>query len=361
MRSLIRRILAVIVACTLLASLPACEWPWKSSERAAIDALNNGVSQLDLQSTRWEKVLEETRDKLIEAGQSTLANEVSNVIAKAETDAGIEAKCFVDFLRLRAKNDLIQIRAALTHEQPTLQPVFCNPTPDIVDLALAPQRRPAIEISGFNLSASQVAVYTVSTSGRTDVSRHLANPSEYLLTLNLGSNGVPLGPQVDKIEFHLSDGQVRSVTVVQLPPDPPKPDYPQRVFRVTGVIDMNDDEWTTDENKHVVVNRSVVVTAGQQTVFRWADCVGGEVQGYLDISLTLDRSTGTIASTGTARYYEGTRCGQTDLQGQSALANTLRPGEAVAFRSNLSDSDGGVFYSVTFENAPMTLVNRAHR
>lgn len=358
MRSGVRGIVAVIVACLALTGLPACDWPWESSERAAIDALTNGVNRLDLQSGRWERVLEETRDELIDAGQSTLANEVSNVLARAQADAGIEAKCFVDFLRSRAKNDLLEIRASLTHEQLSRRPVFCNPTPDIVDLALEPQRRPVIEISGFNLTADRVSVFTVGNSGRTDVSRHLGNPSDYLLTLNLGSNGVPLGPEVDQIEFRLPEGEVRTVTVVQPPPEPPAPDYPRRSFRVTGVIDMNDDEWTRDENKHVVVNRSVVVAAGAPTVFHWADCVGGEVQGYLDISLTLDRVTGTLAGSGTARYYEGTRCGQTDLQGRSAVSTSLRPGEAVAFQSALSDSDGGVFFSLTFENGPASALNR---
>lgn len=205
-----------------------------------------------------------------------------------------------------------------------------------MDLALEPARRPAIEISGYNLSLEAIRVFTISASGaRSDVSRHLANPSEYLVTLNLGSNGVFFGPDVNKLEFDLSGGQTRTVTVVQPPAPVPAPEYTIRVLRVTGTIDLNDDEnWpASDENKHVVMNSSIAVTPDRPAQFRWEACVGDEVQGYVDISLNLQRSTGTITGSGTSLYFEGTECGRTNEHGSNAFSLDVRRDEASPYQA----------------------------
>jgi hypothetical protein len=66
----------------------------RDTRNVALDVLNDGIQKMDQQSNRWQNVLEETRDKLVKEGQSTLANEVSNVISRASSDVGIEAKCY---------------------------------------------------------------------------------------------------------------------------------------------------------------------------------------------------------------------------------------------------------------------------
>ena len=88
---------------------------------------------------------------------------------------------------------------------------------------LPPDRRPNIEISGYNLDFANVKVYLVDNQNqRSDVSFALANPSRYLLTLNLGGNGVPLSNSSDKFMFVLP-GKTRTININQPVPPPPRP------------------------------------------------------------------------------------------------------------------------------------------
>jgi hypothetical protein len=154
----------------------------------AVSVLDDSIQKMGRQSDKWKEVLEQTRDTFIKEGQSTLANEVSNVISRASSDAGIEVKCSVDFLRDRSKEELIKLRATLTKEKLELKPVFCNPTPNAIDMNLPPERRNGVEISGYNLTTENIKVSLLDSKAQTkvDVSSYLSNPSGYLLTLNLG-------------------------------------------------------------------------------------------------------------------------------------------------------------------------------
>jgi hypothetical protein len=183
----------------------------------AVAVLDKGISKLEGQSVTWQRVLEETRDELIEEGQSTLANEVSNVLSAAIDDVGIEARCYTDFLQDRVREDLIRIRARLTGEELILTPVFCNPNPKDVEYALVREGRlNSVVLSGYNLDVANVKVSLVDQQGKkTDATRYLANPTQYLLTLNLGGNGVPLQASSDKLVFVLGNNEIRSINVIQ--------------------------------------------------------------------------------------------------------------------------------------------------
>jgi hypothetical protein len=66
--------------------------------------------------------------------------------------------------------------------------------------------------------------------------------------------------------------------------------------------------------------------------------------------LQLDKETGIVSGQGSAKYYEGTSCGETDLQGSDSFDLKIPPGESYVFQRNLSDSDGGVSYNLNFKN-----------
>jgi hypothetical protein len=198
---------------------------------------------LETQSTNWQAILEETRDKLIAEGQSTIANEVSNTLSRAISDVGIETRCSVDFLQDRIREDLIRIRAGLTHETLTLTPVFCNPTPSVIDMSLIPEQRLThLEIDVYNLDVANIQVFLLDNQGRqTDITFALASPSQYLLTLNLGRNGVPLSTNSDKLIFKLPN-ETKTVNIIQ--PPQPTPTIPP--IMITGLLFTY---WTGDEDK----------------------------------------------------------------------------------------------------------------
>lgn len=317
---------------------------------AGLDALNDGIQKMGLESSQWRNVLEETREKLIEAGQSTLANEVSNVASRAASDAGIEAKCYTDFLRDRTKEELIKIRATITKERLELRPVFCNPTPNSVDMNLSSERRPTIEIAGYNLTSQAMKVFLLG-DGKQDITNHLSNPSSYLLTLNLGSNGVPLSPKSNQILFELPNGETKTIAVVQPAPPPPKPEFLSRDIRVVGRISLSDIEtFGSNENKVIDINQVVKVNADGGGTFYWEDCVGGEVQGYMSAKLQLDRETGKVTANGLSEYYEGTSCGRTDSQGTRPVNFALPLNVNHTYEATMRDDDGHVIINLDFSN-----------
>ncbi len=205
-----------------------------------LDLIEEAIDKLEEQSIDWRETLEATRDSLIAAGQSTLAHEVSDILSRAVSDVGIELRCDIDFLRDRVKEDLKRLRATLTKETVKLVPVFCQATPKVIDMHVAPERRTHIEISGYNLDVASVQVFLENNQNqRINVSNALASPTRYLITLNLGSSGVPLDLHSSKIIFELGGGETRSVNIIQAPPPPP----------VIKVVALNFTYWTGDEDK----------------------------------------------------------------------------------------------------------------
>jgi hypothetical protein len=348
-----------VLAIFLIATISGCgiKKEVQDTRNVAVSVLDDSIQKMSRQSDGWKTVLEETRDKLVKEGQSTLANEVSNVISRASSDAGIEVKCSVDFLRDRSKEELVKLRATITKEKLELKPVFCNPTPNSIDMNLSPERRNVVEISGYNLTTENIKVSLLDSKANTkvDVSSHLSNPSGYLLTLNLASNGVPLLPSSDKIIFDLPNAGSRSIGISQPVAPPPKPQFLNRRIHITGTVDMKDQENIgSDETKlaRIPDNTYVNVDSNRGATYHWEDCVGGEVQGYYDATFQLNKDTGEVSIQAVGKYFEGSSCGRTDDQGTTpTMTVSIKPGELHTHAAPpLQDDDGHVIYSITFKN-----------
>ena len=93
-----------------------------------------------------------------------------------------------------------------------------------------------------------------------------------------------------------------------------------------------------------------MVTAGVPTSFHWEDCVGGEVQGYLDLTATLNPATGDITVSGTALYYEGVTCGKTTARGSDSIDLTVPTGLFMTKAVTLKDANGHVILGLNLFN-----------
>jgi len=176
--------------------------------RPVVDILDEAIETLENGSLGWQSVLQNTIDELQANGHTIVRNDVANLLTRTIQDVGVEVRCTTDFLRDRVKEDLIRLRARFTGETLTLVPVFCVPNPPSVDYAFVESGNlTSITIDGYNLDAAKIKVFLVDRQNqRVDVSTKLASPTQYVMTLNLGSNGVPLSPQSDRLEFELPSG-----------------------------------------------------------------------------------------------------------------------------------------------------------
>jgi hypothetical protein len=360
--------LVLPLAILLVATISGCgmKQELQDTKNSGIATLDQAIQKMGGQADNGINLLKETRDILIKEGQSTLANEVSNVISRATSDVGIEGRCSVDFLRDRSKEELKKLRATLTKEKLELKPVFCKPTPSSIDMNLSSDRRNLIEISGYNFKKEDIKVWLLTNKltnmfgigdnkqNKIDVSSHLSRASDYLLTLNLGSNGVVLTPDSQKIVFELPNTNEYEVVMRQADAPPPKTQFLNRSVSITGTVDMHDDEnWPdTDENKTVTINPPPInVSSSQGGTYSWQECLGGEVRGEYRADFTLDKDTGVVTVRGLGKYYEGTSCDTQDLSKTTQAINAeLRPGESHVHAETLSDGDGHVIFNLVFKH-----------
>jgi hypothetical protein len=181
-----------------------------------VATLNDGIGGLANASADWQRVLEETRDKLIQQGQSTIANEVSNALNRAIGATGAEFRCNVDFVRARVRQDLVRIRdrvLGLPTEAP--EPALCDVVPLAVDLALVPARLNHLEFFGYDFDSAPIQVMLDNTSGSVDVTAKLDRPTHYHMTLNLGGNGVALGPTSQRLRLRWNGQDISTMAVLQ--------------------------------------------------------------------------------------------------------------------------------------------------
>ena len=220
----------------------------------ALEILDDAIAQLGYESADWQRILEETREKLIKEGHTLVANDLSNTLNRAIATSGGEVRCDMDFLRQRVLQDLLRIRATLTNSTiDPRQPTICQVVPDHVDMNLDPNHKDRIRVSfyGYDFDAEprpQVFLYNdpkavylgdrfpritgpqvVVGSGQrpaglsdkfVDVSDKLSITHHYQMVLNLGENGVPLSETSNRIILTWGNTTLSDVPVVQ--PHPPK-------------------------------------------------------------------------------------------------------------------------------------------
>ncbi len=184
-------------------------------KKTANNIIDNAINRLENTSDSQQIILEKTKQELIEAGHESVANDVNTVISNAIQDTSGEAKCFVDFIRSKIKDDLKRIKSKITGKPITLIPQFCTPNPHSINYDFVEQGiLTSLDISGYNLDYSEIKVFLLSHDGEErDVSSHLGNPTEYLITLNLSTTGVPINACSDKLRFDLKNNKSFTINI----------------------------------------------------------------------------------------------------------------------------------------------------
>jgi len=145
----------------------------------SIGVVQSGINAIEADSTKWRSVLQETSEKLPKDLQGSIRVEMDQLAQKSISRAGVEMRCNVDFLSQRALKGLRRIKSLLKGEKPSLMPpMFCQVTPATVDFNLAPDRRPSVELSGYDM----------------DVKDQSGQLVKFFLTSDSTSESLPLDP-----------------------------------------------------------------------------------------------------------------------------------------------------------------------
>jgi len=188
-----------------------------STEVLVQDAIDN----MAYESQSWQSTLQQLSSQLTEDAQSTIRNEVNDLLQRGIAATGAELRCNADFIGDRARQGLERILAKLKGDTPpAINPAICTMTPLAVDMELVKANRlKKIEIYGYDLDQTSWALKLKRTNGTTrDYSGALNLPSHYHMTINLGSNGVPLSDTSQSMELRMGSEQIASVGVIQPAP-----------------------------------------------------------------------------------------------------------------------------------------------
>jgi hypothetical protein len=184
--------------------------------------LDDAIDKLADQSEDWRATLEELESKLIEEGQDTLRNEVSNLISRSIAQAGVEFRCNVKFMGDYVRVGLIRIAAQFFgRDGPQVEPEFCNAVPIAVDRESVPDNVKQLEFYGYNFDQDTDLRVFLERKGLAslDVTDQLDIPTTFAMTLKFGAGGVQLDDKSDRFVLKCGGRKISSVAVIQ--PDPP--------------------------------------------------------------------------------------------------------------------------------------------
>jgi hypothetical protein len=160
----------------------------------AVNVIDRGIDNINHDSTRWQSTLREVSDQLPKDIQSTIRNEMSQLVERSIAKTGVEFRCDVDFLAQRAKQGLERIKAMLLNKQPVpVSPSFCHVSPGTLNINAPPQSRSTIELAGYDMDQNDQKGHALKVflfSDRTGESipfteDRIGRTTHYLLTLNV--------------------------------------------------------------------------------------------------------------------------------------------------------------------------------
>jgi hypothetical protein len=182
-----------------------------------VNVLDDAIDALQTQSSAWQTILQEAQSKLTDAAQSTIRNEIGNLITRSIAQAGVEFRCNADFIGARVRQQLIRIKAKLLGQTvPPAEPAICQVVPIAVDRSLVPDRIKQIEFYGYDFNeAKNLAVFLESAGGRVNVTDKLDRPTHYAMTLKFGANGIQLDASSQRLVLEWDNRQISSMAVIQ--------------------------------------------------------------------------------------------------------------------------------------------------
>lgn len=181
-----------------------------------VATLDGAIDALERNSSSWQAVLQDTAKQLTADAQSTVRNEVSNLLNRSIAATGVELRCDADFIGTRVRQALVRIRAHLLNQSvPPVEPALCHVVPAAIDMALDANRRNKLEFFGYDFDTTPIKVSLQDKSRTLDVSSNLDRLTHYHMTLNLGANGVPVSNTSNRVTLEWQNELISSIAVIQ--------------------------------------------------------------------------------------------------------------------------------------------------
>ena len=185
--------LSILVLGVAAVSSATCAGDANDPLARTILMVDRGIDALIDPTADFRAVLHDLTRRLRPA--DTLVGAAINRFLDRVPTAGADFQCGADFVRLRARRELIRLEATLlsTATEPT-EPQVCYAAPFAIDQTRPPS---TLEIYGFDFDLVPLQMVLVTREGYRDVSTALTLRTHSHLTVQLGDRGVrlPANPQ----------------------------------------------------------------------------------------------------------------------------------------------------------------------
>jgi hypothetical protein len=189
----------------------------ENSSQSTESVLRDAIEMINSNSNAWQEAIKEAQTKLTSDTQSTIRNELNDVLQRGIAATGAEMRCNTDFIADRVKISLERILARIAgQELPRIIPGICDIVPLAIDRVLIPQRLNRMEFYGYDFDQAEIKTVMIDNRERQiDISRHMSKPTHYHMVLNLGGNGVQLTDNSQKIKLNVDNNILSEIPIIQ--------------------------------------------------------------------------------------------------------------------------------------------------
>jgi hypothetical protein len=259
-----------------------------------VGVLQDGIDKITTNLSSWQTVLQDMQRQLTADAQSSIRNEITNLLQGSIAVANSSVQCTVDFVGKRAVQTLQRLLAKLKGQPPpdVLVPTSCSAVPAGIEYtAWQNNRVPKVDIFGYDFDASDLTLALVSGTTRSDITPRLQKISNYQFSVPLGGSPPLLNGTQQSITLVWKGNvdrpvsqvpvllpvtpvcQARSRTVPQITPisfNPPKAGRGDREFAGNGP-----DIWTSVTLRIVGTTlQAVLYMRARETGSDWTECAG---------------------------------------------------------------------------------------
>jgi hypothetical protein len=178
--------------------------------------LDQAMGDLNANAANYEQIMREAIDKI---NSQTIKAQLQDALNGAIVTAGIEYKCSLSFTADYLIKRIRDIKSTLNNVTPPIEnPVVCTLLPDYIDMNLPVNVRNKTEITGYFLNQyfNGYKLYHYYKNGsKNNVTQFINAISDFKLFINLGSNGVVLTTESDKLVLEWNGNIITTISIVQ--------------------------------------------------------------------------------------------------------------------------------------------------
>jgi hypothetical protein len=166
----------------------------------SIVALERAVNALATPSSDYQKILRDLLPALPHDAPAFVKSDIATFLRRAP-EAGRDFPCGADFVRARARKELLRVKDVLLDANPQpARPEFCSSNPIVVDET---QPEAPIEIYGYDFDREPFQLLLMNDFGFRDITFAITRRAHYHLTVDLEKGGVRISRKSQRIALTL--------------------------------------------------------------------------------------------------------------------------------------------------------------